>query len=95
MGCTSYSANVYKCNIQTAGTIASCSTTNQQQIGTITGATGSGIGIMSGTVYANYVYLIGGVAPGLVDMKTVRYAKIDNNNNIVAVSGSTWDTVTV
>lgn len=90
MGCTAYSANVYKCNIQVAGAIAGCSTAGQQQIGTIAGATGSGIGIMSGTVYANYVYLIGGVAPGLVDMKTVRYAKIDNNNNVVAVSGGTW-----
>lgn len=90
MGCTSYSPNVYKCNIQSAGAIAGCTTSGQQQIGTISGATGSGIGIMSGTVYANYVYLIGGVAPGLVDMKSVRYARIDNNNNIVAVSGNSW-----
>ncbi|MGB3009112.1 MAG: hypothetical protein WBB33_02035 [Candidatus Saccharimonadales bacterium] len=90
MGCTGYSANVYKCNIQSSGAIAGCSTAGQQQIGTITGATGSGIGIMSGTVYANYVYLVGGVAPGLVDMKTIRYARIDNNNNVVAVSGGTW-----
>ena len=89
-GCTSYSQNVYKCNIQTSGAIASCSTSGQQQIGTIPGDTASGLGIMSGTVYANYVYLIGGVSPNLVDLKTVRYAKIDNNNNIVAVSGGAW-----
>ncbi len=90
MGCTNYSQNVYKCNIQAAGAIANCSTAGQLQIGTIPGDTASGLGIMSGTVYANYVYLIGGVSPNLVDLKTVRYAKIDNNNNIVAVSGTSW-----
>jgi N-acetylneuraminic acid mutarotase len=89
-GCTAYSQNVYKCNIQAAGTIASCATTGQQQIGIIPGDTATGLGIMSGTVYANYIYLIGGVSPNLVDLKTVRYAKIDSSNNIVAVSGSAW-----
>ena len=89
-GCTAYSQNVYKCNIQSSGAIASCSTSGQQAIGTIPGDTATGLGIMSGTVYANYVYLIGGVSPNLVDLKTVRYAKIDDNNNIVAVSGGTW-----
>lgn len=89
-GCTGYSQNVYKCNIQAAGTINACTTTGQLQIGSIPGDTATGLGIMSGTVYANYVYLIGGVSPNLVDLKTVRYAKIDNNNNIVAASGTTW-----
>ena len=89
-GCTNYSQNVYKCNIQASGAIAGCTTTGQLQIGTIPGANGTGLGIMSGTVYANYVYLIGGVSPNLVDQKTVHYAKIDNNNNVVAVSGTTW-----
>ncbi len=89
-GCTAYTQNVFKCNIALDGAVSSCSTSNQQQVGTVPGATGTGIGIMSGTVYANYIYLIGGVAPGLVDMKTVRYAKFDNNNNVVAVSGSGW-----
>lgn len=89
-GCTTYAQEVYKCNIQTTGAIANCSTNGQQQIGVIPGGTGTGLGIMSGTVYANYIYLIGGVGPGLVDLNTVRYAKFDNNNNVVAVSGNSW-----
>ncbi len=89
-GCTAYTQNVTKCNIATDGAVSGCSTSGQLQVGTVPGATGVGIGIMSGTVYANYIYLIGGVAPGLVDMKTVRYAKFDNNNNVVAATGSTW-----
>lgn len=89
-GCTAYSQGVYKCNIQLAGSIAGCSTTGQLQIGILPGDTATGLGIMSGAVYANYIYLIGGVSPNLVDLKTVRYAKIDNSNNIVAVSGSAW-----
>jgi hypothetical protein len=89
-GCTAYSQNVYKCNIQAAGTIASCSTTGQQQIGILPGDTATGLGIMSGTVYANYIYLIGGVSPNLVDLKTVRYAKIDSNNNIVTAGAGGW-----
>jgi hypothetical protein len=87
-GCTAYSQAVYKCNIVvTTGAIAGCSINNQTQIGTVPGATGVGLGIMSGTVYANYIYLIGGVAPGLVDLTSVRYAKFDNNNNVVDADG--------
>ncbi len=89
-GCTAYSQNVSKCSIASDGSVNGCSTSGQLQVGTVPGATGVGIGIMSGTVYANYIYLIGGVAPGLVDMKTVRYARFDNNNNVVAASGSGW-----
>lgn len=89
-GCTAYTANVYKCNIGTSGAVASCSTSGQLQIGTIPGDTDPGLAIMSGSVYANYIYLIGGVSPNLVDLKTTRYAKIDNSNNVVAVSGSAW-----
>jgi hypothetical protein len=89
-GCTAYAQGVYKCNIQTAGTIAGCTTTGQQQIGIVPGDTATGLGIMSGTVYANYIYLIGGVSPNLVDLKTLRYAKFDNNNNVVAVTGNSW-----
>lgn len=88
--CTAFSQNVFKCNIQTAGSLAGCSTSGQLAIGTVTGATGPGLGGMAGTVYANYIYLIGGLAPGVTDLKTVRYAKFDNNNNVVAVSGSAW-----
>lgn len=89
-GCTAYAQAVYKCNIQAAGAIAGCSTSGQLQIGVLPGDSATGLGIMSGTVYANYVYLIGGVSPNQVDLKTLRYAKIDNNNNIVAVSGNAW-----
>jgi len=60
------------------------------QIGIVPGDTQAGLGVMSGTVYANYIYLIGGVSPNLVDLATVRYAKFDNNNNVVAASGSGW-----
>lgn len=90
-GCTAYAQAVYKCNIQTAGAIASCSTSGQLQIGIIPGDTATGLGIMSGTVYANYIYLIGGVSPNIVDMDTVRYAKFDNNNNVVTAGPtSAW-----
>lgn len=90
-GCTAYSQEVRKCNIAaTDGAISNCITTGQQQIGTIPGATGVGLGVMSGTVYANYIYLIGGVSPGLVDLDSVRYARFDNNNNVVAVTGTAW-----
>ncbi len=89
-GCTAYSQGVYKCNIQAAGAIAGCTTSGQLQIGVLPGDYKTGLGIMSGTVYANYVYLIGGVSPNQVDLKTLRYAKIDDNNNIVAATGSTW-----
>lgn len=93
VGCTTYSDAVYKCNITTTGAVASCSTTangTQLQIGSIPGGCGTGLGAMAGAVYANYIYLIGGLTPNCTDLKTVRYAKFDNNNNIVAVSGSAW-----
>lgn len=89
-GCSGYIQSVYKCNIATSTAIASCSTSNQLQIGTLPGASGVGLGAHAGTVYANYIYLIGGLAPGLTDLSTVRYAKIDNSNNVVAAAGSTW-----
>jgi hypothetical protein len=89
MGCSAYTQTVYKCDIQLAGAIASCSTTGQLQIGTISGATGVGLGAMSGTVYANYIYLIGGLAPSVVDLNTVRYARFDDNNDVVTV-GTGW-----
>jgi hypothetical protein len=94
-GCTAYTPNVYKCNINTDGSIDTnaaghtpCTETGQQQIGIYPGDTQPGLGIMCGTVYANYIYLIGGVTPNLVDLKTLIYAKFDNNNNIVSADGS-------
>ena len=93
IGCPStggYTPNVFKCNINTSGVPSSCSTTNQLQIGTVPGATSAGLGAMAGTVYANYIYLMGGLAEGATDLKTTRYAKLNNSNNIVAVSGGAW-----
>lgn len=85
-----YTERVYKCNLDTAGAPSACVWNTQLQIGTVTGATTPGLGAMAGTVYANYIYLMGGLSNGANDLKTTRYAKIDNNNNIVAVSGSAW-----
>jgi hypothetical protein len=92
VSCTTgaYTSAVYKCNIDNNGLVSSCSTTNQLQLGTLPGASGAGLALHAGTVYANYIYLVGGTAPGLSNIKTVRYAKFDNSNNIVAASGSTW-----
>jgi hypothetical protein len=46
---------------------------------------------MGGTVYASYIYLIGGIAPGQTSgLATVRYAKIDNSNDVVSVKGGGW-----
>lgn len=104
-GCTSDAETdaVYKCRILTSGAIddttgTPCTTTGQLQIGTINyngAATAPGLGVHAGTVYANYIYLIGGLAPGKLDLPQVRYAKFDNNNNVVAVSGSSWITSSV
>jgi N-acetylneuraminic acid mutarotase len=88
--CSAYTGNVYKCNIQSSGAIASCSTSSQLQIGTLPGGSSAGLAIMSGTTYANYVYLIGGVSPDFTGLDSTRYAKIDSSNNIVAASGSAW-----
>lgn len=92
VACTtnSYTGAVFKCNIDNNGSVSACSTSGQMQINTVTGASGSGLALHAGTVYANYVYLVGGTAPGVSNIKTVRYAKFDNSNNIVAATGSTW-----
>lgn len=91
-GCTgnANSASVYKCDIAAAGPVSACTTTGQLQITQVTGSTAVGLALHAGTVYANYIYLMGGVAPGALDLKTIRYAKFDNNNNVVPVSGSDW-----
>lgn len=89
IGCSSYSDGVYKCNLSTTGVPSGCTTTGQLQIGTVTGASGTGLGAHAGAVYANYIYLMGGLAPGITDLTTVRYAKFDDSNNVVTVS-SGW-----
>jgi len=94
IGCPSagngYTDEVYKCNLSPSGVPSGCSDVNQLQIGTVSGASVAGLGAMAGAVYANYIYLMGGLATNATDLRVTRYAKIDNNNNIVAVSGSSW-----
>jgi hypothetical protein len=43
---------------------------------------------MAGTLYANYIYLIGGQSINQPERGSVLYAKIDDNNNIVSVDNS-------
>ncbi|HVS58348.1 MAG TPA: DUF2341 domain-containing protein [Candidatus Saccharimonadales bacterium] len=89
--CTAYTDAVYKCDVASDGSISNCTTSGQLQIGTVSGATGAGLAGMGGTVYAGYIYLIGGTAPGQTSgLATVRYAKFDNSNDIVAASGGSW-----
>ncbi len=86
-----YETEVYKCNITTTGSVSGCSTSSQLQIDSTPGTGGTdGLGLHSGTVYANYVYLIGGFSAAEADKDDVLYAEINNSNNIVAVSGSDW-----
>ncbi len=97
--CSTYTQNVWKCNVMANGSLGvdgagggadnRCSTSGQLQIGTVTGASGAGLGQHAGAVYANYIYLVGGNAPGTSDLTQVRYAKFDNSNNVVTV-GSGW-----
>jgi Kelch motif len=93
VGCSNYSNSIYKCNINTSGVPGGCSEYGQMQINDATDPSnghdcGTGLGAMAGTVYANYIYLIGGLTTDCTDLTTVRYAKFDNNNNIVSVDGS-------
>ena len=93
--CTTYYNGVYKCFITTTGAIDTtnqCTTTGQLQLDSENTGAGLGLASMAGTVYANYMYLIGGTSPNQTTRGTVIYAKIDNNNNIVAASGTTWIT---
>lgn len=86
---------VYKCNITTSGTLETadandCTTTGQLQLDSEPATGGSqGLGTMAGTVYANYVYLIGGQSPNETERGTIMYAKIDDSNNIVDADGET------
>ncbi len=92
VGCTAgaNSQSVFKCNIAPSATVSGCSTTNQLQIGTVPGASATGLAMHAGTVYAGYIYLVGGATPGQNDLRTIRYAKFDANNNVVAATGTTW-----
>lgn len=90
-GCSgSYNTSVYKCNIATNGSINGCTTSGQLQIDTeLASESNQGLGLHSGTVYAGYIYLIGGYSDNVGDRDTVFYAKIDNNNNIVDAESGT------
>ena len=90
VACSSYSGAVLKCDLSTAGVPSNCSTSGQLQIGSLPSSCGSGLSGMSGTVYANYIYLIGGSSSSCSSLASTRYAKFDDSNNIVAVSGSSW-----
>lgn len=96
IGCSSYSDSVYKCNLSTTGVPSACNVSGQLQIGTVTGNDGNpttgGLGAHAGAVYANYIYLMGGLSGGTngTDLTYVRYAKFDDSNNVVAVSGADW-----
>jgi hypothetical protein len=93
-GCTAYQSEVWKCNILASGALEEanandCDTAGQLQIDVEAGAGDQGLGIHAGTVYANYIYLVGGVSPNVVDRKQVFYAKFDNSNNVVDADGET------
>ena len=87
--------DVYKCNITTTGALETadandCTTSGQLQIDAEPGTGGSqGLGVMSGALYANYIYLVGGQSPNESARGAVMYAKIDNSNNIVDADGET------
>ena len=90
-GGSDYRTEVYKCNITTAGSVTGCTTTGQLQIDSdLVSGGAQGLGIHSGTVYANYIYLIGGYSQTEGDKDDTIYARFDNNNNVVAVSGLNW-----
>jgi len=84
-GCSGvYNTEVYKCNITTAGNVTGCSTSGQLQLDVeLLTETNQGLGLHSGTVYANYIYLIGGYSDNVGDRNTVFYAQFDDSNNIV------------
>ena len=86
---------VYKCNIATTGALGTgadaCTTSGQLQLDAEPGTAGDqGLAVMAGTVYANYIYLIGGRSPNESERGQVMYAQIDDSNNIVAVEDDIW-----
>jgi hypothetical protein len=87
-GCATYTDSVVKCNISTAGVPSGCTESGQTQIGTPTGASSAGLGAHAGAVYANYIYLMGGLGDGVTDLTEVRYAKFDDSNNVVESDGA-------
>lgn len=90
---STYSTEVYKCNIQSTGAVASCSTTGQLQIDSEPSVAGTqGLGLHSGAVFANYIYLTGGTSQSTSNRNSIIYAKFDDSNNVVATAGGVWST---
>lgn len=87
----SYTDSVYKCDIQADGSIDNCATDDQLQIDSVSGSSDPGLAMHSGAIYADYVYLVGGRAPSVADVDSVRYAQFDNDNNVVEVDNSGWE----
>lgn len=112
ISCTNstYFTEVIKCNIDISGTLNGCGTENQLQIDADgSGVSGTpGLGLMSGTVYANRLYLIGGACQtnGAAsdpcgstysgNRQDTIYARLDSNNDIVVndASVTTWKLTT-
>ncbi len=92
-GCSnSYNSSVYKCNISTTGSVSGCDRSGQLQLDVeLASESNQGLGLHSGTVYANYIYLIGGYSVNVGDRATVFYARFDDNNNIVDAESGTAD----
>lgn len=87
-GCATYTDSVVRCNISTTGVPSGCTESGQTQIGTPAGAASAGLGAHAGAVYANYIYLMGGLGDGVTDLTEVRYAKFDDSNNVVESDGA-------
>lgn len=101
-GCGGYGSNVYKCNIAVSGNLSGCTTSGQLQIDSDIDTGGvQGIAAHAGTVYANRIYIIGGLNPDpdgggplSPDRDETMYAVFDDNNNIVnpdtGLSSGNW-----
>lgn len=104
IGCQNYYSDVIKCNIATAGSLNTCTTSGQLQIDADNIEPGNqGLGLMAGTIYANRIYLVGGSCTATTggandpcgsnyaaNRRDTIFARIDSSNNIVAESGGVW-----
>lgn len=88
-GTDRYESEVYKCNIGTTGAISGCDDSTQMEIDSDPNTGGfQGLGIHSGTVNANYIYLIGGYSDTEADKDEILIAKFDDSNNVVEADGA-------
>lgn len=86
--CTAYTTAIYKCDIATSRAISNCTTTNQAQLST-------GIGMMNGATWGDYIYLMGGATASNSEIATTTYAKFNNNNDVDTTAGWTTSSVTL